>query len=43
MTVVDFAFCVGTDSCNIPVRDTVSFVAVDTGDIMDLLKVLVPL
>src|SRR4029077_14581515 len=40
MTVVDFAFCVGTDSCNIPVRDTVSFVAVDTGDIMDLLKVL---
>src|ERR1700747_1695448 len=40
MTVVDFAFCVGTDSCTIPLVDPDSFVGVGTGDIVDLLKAL---
>src|SRR6476469_4638988 len=34
ITVGDVAFCVGADSCNIPLVDTASFVGADTRDII---------
>jgi hypothetical protein len=34
ITVGDVAFCVGADSCNIPLLDTTSFVGVDARDII---------
>src|SRR5580698_8350702 len=41
ITVGDIAFCVGADSCNIPLVDTSSFVRADTRDIIwSLLKIL---
>src|SRR4029077_19154142 len=41
ITVGDVAFCVGVDSCNIPLVDTASFVGADARDILWSPKILV--
>src|SRR4029077_12359624 len=39
ITVGDAAFCVGAESCGVPLVDTPSFVGADTFDIINLLFV----